>query len=68
MGWGMQVDYRVTDEDSSMDGDAVDPTPALSHRVTGSLGLASQKEIRITILGISYLSSAITIITGLWAT
>ena len=64
----MQVDYRVTDEDSSTDGDAEDPAPALSHRVTGILGLASQEEIKITSSGRSYLSSAITIMTSLWAT
>ena len=55
-------------EGPSMDGDVVDPTLALSHRVTGVPGLPTQEEIKMMDLGRGYLSSAITVTTGLPAT
>ena len=64
----MQVDSRAMDEDSRMDGGAVESTAALSHRVTGVPGLDTQEEFRITGLGRSYLSSAMAVTTGLPAT
>ena len=68
MEWGCRLITVATDEDPSMDGDAVNPTPALPHHVTGVPALASQDEIKMMSLGRSFLLSAITVTTGLRAT